>query len=134
MARVLGIGGVFFKSPEPARLRAWYAQWLGIPESEFGAVFPPADMPPRGYQVWSPFDVATRYFSPGTRDFMFNLIVDDLDGALAQVRASGVAVMDAIEESEFGRFGWFVDPDGNKVELWQPPNPTEASAAAANAA
>jgi len=83
----------------------------------------------------SPFDAATQYFSPGTRDVMFNLIVDDLDGTLAQVRASGVAVMDAIDQSEFGRFGWFVDPDdGNKVELWQPPHPTEASAAAASAA
>jgi predicted enzyme related to lactoylglutathione lyase len=120
MARVQGVGGVFFKSPEPARLRAWYAKWLGIPAEGPGASFAPAAMPPGGFVVWSPFSADTTYFAPSPARFMINLIVDDLDGALAQVRAGGGEIVGAIEDYDYGRFGWFLDPDGNKVELWQP--------------
>ena len=123
MAKVLGVGGVFFRSPDPARLRTWYAQWLGIPDRGFGMNFPPSSIPPGGYTVWSPFAADTKYFDPPGREFMVNLMVDDLDGALAQVGQGGGQVVGGIEESEYGRFGWFLDPDGNKVELWQPPAP-----------
>jgi predicted enzyme related to lactoylglutathione lyase len=123
MAKVLGVGGVFFKSPDPVQLRAWYERWLGVPDRGFGMDFAPSSVPPGGYTVWSPFAADTRYFDPGGREFMINLMVDDLDGALAQVRNGGANVMDRREESEYGRFGWFLDPDGNKVELWQPPPP-----------
>ena len=122
MAKVLGLGGLFFRSPDPAALRAWYARWLGLYADEHGVVFHPDTMPAHAYTVWSPFPQATSYFDPSGDAFMFNLVVDDLDGALDQVEAGGAQVIEDIEESEFGRFGWFVDPDGHKVELWQPPD------------
>jgi len=120
MAKALGVGGVFFKSPDPARLRAWYGQWLGIPADEHGAMFAPAAMPVDAVTVWSPFAATTDYFAPSQSSFMINFVVDDLDGVLAQVREGGAQVVGA-ENYDYGRFGWFVDPDGNKVELWQPP-------------
>ena len=126
MAHVLGIGGIFFKSSDPKGLGEWYRKWLGFPvEHPWGAAFSPADLPPGSMGVWNPFDASTSYFEPSNRDFMVNLIVDDLDGALAQVTEGGATRVGEVEESEFGRFGWFVDPEDNKVELWQPPNPTE---------
>jgi predicted enzyme related to lactoylglutathione lyase len=128
MAKVLGVGGVFFKSPDPARLTGWYAEWLGLPlMTEAGAAFAafaPAAMPAGAYTVWSPFVAGTTYFAPSAKDFMFNLVVDNLDEALRQVQAGGAQLAGEVEDSAQGRFGWFVDPDGNKVELWQPPQPT----------
>jgi predicted enzyme related to lactoylglutathione lyase len=121
MAKVLGLGGLFFKSPDPAALRAWYARWLGLYAEDQGVSFHPDTMPPGAYTAWGPFPQETRYFEPSADAFMFNLVVDDLDGALDQVEQGGAEVMEDIEESEDGRFGWFVDPDGHKVELWQPP-------------
>ncbi|HVT45155.1 MAG TPA: VOC family protein [Thermoanaerobaculia bacterium] len=121
MARVLGLGGVFFRSSDPKGLGDWYQRWLGVPVAHpHGASFQPAAMPPGGITVWAPFPQDTTYFAPSEREFMFNLVVDDLDGALAQVREGGAEVAGAIEEYEYGRFGWFVDPEGNKVELWEP--------------
>jgi len=125
MAKVLGIGGIFFKSPDPQKLCQWYAQWLGFniaSESEPSFVpFSPGNMPANGYTVWSAFNSTTCYFSPSDKDFMFNLVVDNLDEALEQVRAGGAQEVGDIQKNEYGRFGWFLDPDGNKVELWQPP-------------
>ncbi len=121
MAKVLGLGGLFFKSPNPAALRAWYTQWLGLEADEYGANFSPGTMPAGARTVWSPFAQTTEYFEPSADAFMFNLIVDDLDGALDQVKAGGAKVVGNIEEYEYGRFGWFIDPDGHKVELWQAP-------------
>lgn len=124
MARVLGVGGVFFRSQDPGRLREWYRKWLGIEaEGEGGASFFPADLPPDSVTVWSPFPAATDYFGPSGQAFMVNLIVDDLDAALAQVRAGGAEVQEATESYDYGRFGWFTDPDGHRVELWQPKTP-----------
>jgi predicted enzyme related to lactoylglutathione lyase len=121
MAKVLGLGGFFFKSPDPERLLAWYAKWLSVGDGKTSIEFQPAAMPPNGFAVFSPFPANTDYFAPSQREFMFNLIVDDLDGALGQVHLGGGQVVGEIEEHEYGRFGWFIDPDGNKVELWQPP-------------
>ena len=124
MAKVLGVGGVFFKAKDPASLGAWYQEWLGVPvEPPYGAHFMPADMPAASLTVWCPFDAETTYFEPSTSPFMFNLVVDDLDGALAQVEEGGAEVVGEIMEESYGRFGWFVDPEGNKVELWQPAAP-----------
>jgi predicted enzyme related to lactoylglutathione lyase len=121
MATVLGIGGVFFTSPDPQVLNAWYRQHLGFDLSDQpGVAFFPKTMPARGYTVWSVFPASTRYFDPSTRGFMINLVVDDLDAALAQVRAGGARLEGDVESYDNGRFGWFVDPDGNKVELWEP--------------
>ena len=121
MAKALGVGGVFFKSSDPEALCGWYERWLGIPvEPSFCVGFQPATIPAGGYTVWAPFKSSTTYFEPSEKDFMINLMVDDLDGALDQVREGGASTPGEIAELDFGRFGWFVDPEGNKVELWEP--------------
>lgn len=130
MAKVLGVGGVFFRSKDPKALAEWYGRWLGVPveESWGGAAFQPATVPAGGATVWSPFAHDTKYFDPATdRQFMVNLMVDDLDGALAQVQEGGAELAGEIDEQPYGRFGWFLDPDGNKVELWEP-KPYEGAA------
>ena len=122
MAKAVGIGGVFFKSENPKALAEWYQRWLDIPLlPEYGcASFDPTTMPANSYSVWSPFKADTEYFAPSDKPYMFNLIVDDLDGALKQVVEGGAELAGDIEELDYGLFGWFIDPDGNKVELWQP--------------
>ncbi|MES2152323.1 MAG: VOC family protein [Pseudomonadota bacterium] len=121
MAKALGVGGIFFKSPDPKALLAWYQAALGFPgDSADYASFPPAMVPPGGSTTFCPFKQDSDYFAPSTRDFMFNLMVDDLDGALSQVAAAGATLIGEPEDYGFGRFGRFMDPDGNKVELWQP--------------
>jgi len=99
------------------------ARRLGIGDGKNSVEFRPQSMPANGFTVWSPFPANTDYFAPSNHHFMFNLIVDDLDEALGQVHLGGGQVVGEIEEHEYGRFGWFIDPDGNKVELWQPPLP-----------
>ena len=123
MERVTGIGGVFFKCRDPEKLKAWYVEHLGLPAGEHGYVVfdwggAGSD---KGSTVWSPFADDTKYFAPSHASWMLNYRVADLDRMLAQLRAAGVAVDDKIDDSEFGRFGWFMDPEGNRVELWQPP-------------
>ena len=121
MARVLGVGGVFFKSEEPDKLYQWYCEHLGIKRNDGpGVSFMTADLPAAGYLVWGAFNSDTQYFDPATKQYMYNLIVDDLDGALEQVKAGGAELIGEVETCENGRFGWFMDPEGNKVELWEP--------------
>ena len=122
MARALGIGGVFFKAREPHDLARWYETWLGleIDPSFGGTSFQASQLPAGAYGVWSPFKATTTYFDPSTNPFMINLIVDDLSEALAQVEKGGATLVGTPEELEYGAFGWFMDPEGNKVELWQP--------------
>lgn len=121
MAKALGIGGVFFKSDDPAKLSAWYERTLGVPtRGESWAKFESRELPSGAYHVWCTFDRATDYLGPSAQQFMINLIVDDLDGALRQVTDAGGQPVGEIESFDYGRFGWFVDPDGNKVELWEP--------------
>lgn len=122
MAKVIGVGGVFFKSRNPEKLGTWYRECLGVPvEHPHGASFEPHTMPIGSRTVWAPFKKSTDYFEPSQKEFMFNLVVDDLDGALTQVAKAGGRVIGEVEEYEYGRFGWFVDPEGNKVELWEAP-------------
>ena len=123
--RVLGVGGVFFRSPDPDRLAGWYSETLGF-ETEswgktYGTSFSPEAMPANAFTVWSIFARDTEYFGDKRQSYMINLVVDDLDAALANVRTAGGKVIPEKEEHDFGRFGWFVDPDGNHVELWEPP-------------
>ena len=119
MARVLGIGGVFFKAEDGQALRDWYARVLGFEVAEWGgAVFQPAD---RGYQVWSPFKPDSDHFAPSKLPYMINLMVDDLDGVLAKAKAEGVEPTGRQDDDAFGKFAWVVDPNGLKVELWEPP-------------
>ena len=124
MERVMGIGGIFFKTRDKDRLSAWYRDNLGVPlEGWGGAVFTWADNDPTGdaCTVWSPFASDTEYFAPSTSDFMVNFRVRDLDALLAQLRTNGCDVDDKTEASELGKFGWVMDPDGNRIELWEPP-------------
>jgi predicted enzyme related to lactoylglutathione lyase len=123
VAKVVGIGGVFFKSPRPLRLAKWYSKHLGIElDMKTASSFKPGAMPRGSVTVWSVFPSATRYFGPSRKPFMINFVVDDVEGALAQVRRGRGRIVGKIEESSYGRFGWFLDPDGNKIELWQPPS------------
>jgi len=121
MAKVTGLGGIFFKSRDPAALGAWYAQHLGLDVEEWGGARFAEDERRAGYTLWSPFAADTGYFGAGPQPYMLNFRVDDLDALLAQLRAAGVAVDERVEQSEFGRFGWITDPEGSRVELWQPP-------------
>ena len=117
MQRATGIGGVFFKAKDPKALGAWYATHLGVPiEPWGGAAFTGA-----GTTIWNPFAADTTYFGPGPSSFMVNFRVHDLHALLAALRDEGCAVDDKVEESEYGKFGWVTDPEGNRVELWEPP-------------
>ncbi len=120
MARVTGIGGVFFKARDRAAMIAWYREHLGMEPSDFGSVAFHWAGERNGVTVWAPFEPDTRYFDPSTAPFMINYRVDDLDGLLAKLRAAGVTVDDKIEEYDYGRFGWIMDPEGNRLELWEP--------------
>ena len=120
MAKVLGVGGVFFKCKDHKALGEWYKEHLGMPFGEYGASLKPDTIPEGGMTVWGPFKGETEYFDPSGREFMVNLMVDNLEDALAQVKAGGAQVMDETMDEEYGKFGWFIDPEGTKVELWEP--------------
>ena len=124
--RITGIGGIFIKAHDKPALLAWYRDHLGVNvQSWGGAAFEwrEADDPERrGQTVWSVFPHDTDYFAPSTAPFMVNYRVANLDRMLAQLRAAGIRVDDKIEESEDGRFGWAMDPEGNRFELWEPPS------------
>jgi predicted enzyme related to lactoylglutathione lyase len=125
MKRVTGIGGIFFKSKDPAALGAWYRDHLGVGVEEWGgAAFrwaSPDNPSGTGTTIWSPFKEDTEYFAPGKASFMVNYRVEDLHALLALLRSEGCEVDAKVEESEYGKFGWVIDPEGNKIELWQPP-------------
>ncbi len=124
MKRVTGIGGVFFKAKDPKALGDWYRTHLGMNVAEWGGVvFRWAEDNPDGSGVtaWNLFKDDTSYFAPSTSTFMVNYRVDDLDALLAKLREEGCNVDAKVDESEFGKFGWVMDPEGNRVELWQPP-------------
>ena len=119
MPRVTGIGGVFFKSANPDRLYEWYEKHLGMARGEGGVLF--RDDP--GTTVWAVFPASTKYVEPSTAPFMLNYRVDDLDGMLEKLRAEGVDIDPKREDYEYGRFAWIRDPDGNRIELWEPRTP-----------
>jgi predicted enzyme related to lactoylglutathione lyase len=115
--RVLGIGGVFFKARDPKALAAWYREHLGVPVEE-GQTYGSLASRAAGEQtVWSTFPADTTYFGSGPAPLMVNYRVHDLDAMLAQLRAAGVRVEDRVEDYDYGRFGWAVDPEGNRFEL-----------------
>jgi predicted enzyme related to lactoylglutathione lyase len=124
MKRVTGIGGVFFKAKDPKALSAWYRTHLGMNVEGWGGVaFRWADDNPTGAgsTIWTVFDEDSSSFEPSSSSFMINYRVDDLDALLAKLREEGCDVDEKVEDSEFGKFGWVMDPEGNRVELWQPP-------------
>jgi len=127
MARVTGIGGIFLRVRDPKSLNTWYAKHLGIQLSEYGgATFLWTDeVPPTtGSTTWSLFPEDTKYFGPGNdrgpQQAMVNYRVDDIDALLAQLAAEGVTIDPKREDADYGRFAWITDPEGNRVELWQP--------------
>ena len=120
MERVTGIGGVFFRSRDPAALARWYADHLGV---DIDPVFNGSSFrwEGSGSTVWAPFPADTDYFGPAEKQWMVNFRVADLDAMLAQLRAKGADVAEETQEMEgVGRFGWVNDPEGNRIELWQP--------------
>jgi predicted enzyme related to lactoylglutathione lyase len=128
MKYITGIGGIFFKAEDPEKLGEWYRKHLGLDVEEYGGVTfregeAPAESSPKrqAYTVWSPFAADTDYFAPSEKPFMINFRVTDLDALLAQLRSEGVTVDERTEKSEFGYFGWAMDPEGNRIELWEPP-------------
>lgn len=124
MAKITGIGGVFFKTrSDHKKLAAWYAQHLGLKLEEWGGAilkWPDDQAPDGGLSVWHVAEKDSKWFSPSESSFMINYRVDDLDGMLAQLRKGGVEIVKGPESEENGHFAWILDPDGNKVELWQP--------------
>jgi predicted enzyme related to lactoylglutathione lyase len=125
MKRVTGIGGIFFKAKDPAALGAWYKTHLGIDVQDWGgAAFrwvDEAGSPTPGTTIWSVSSAESEMFAPSRSSFVVNYRVADLRALLEALRHEGCNVLDKTDESEYGKFGWVMDPEGNKVELWQPP-------------
>ena len=124
MERVTGIGGVFFKAKDPKALAAWYQKHLGVPFGDnsytsFQWINPHHPTAP-GSTVFSFFKEDTEYFQPSGKEFMINFRVKDLKDLIATLEREGVKIVGAVEEYEYGKFGWIVDPEGNKIELWEP--------------
>ena len=123
MKRVTGIGGIFFKAEDPANLRDWYRDRLGFNTDQYGGLFKwREDESPdsRATTSWSPMGAKTDYFSPSQKPFMFNYRVEDLVKLLEVLKEEGVTIVGEIQEFEYGKFGWIMDPEGNKIELWEP--------------
>lgn len=117
MARITGLGGIFYKVVDTEATKAWYQEHLGI-GGEWGAIFPLKGDDPEGYNLLSPFKADSDYFGPSDKPFMINLRVDDLDGMIAALETKGVEILGRQDE-DYGRFAWIIDPDGVKIELWQ---------------
>jgi predicted enzyme related to lactoylglutathione lyase len=122
MTQILGLGGLFFKSADPDAVNAWYGRVLGIKVEPWGIIFTPhaAAAHPGAATVFAPFKADTDYFSPSDKEFMFNLMVDDLDGILARCAEQGVEPVGPLLDEVNGRFAHIMDPEGRKIELWQP--------------
>lgn len=119
--RVTGIGGVFFKTEDAKATKNWYKKHLGFNTDDYGCTFWWKDKDGNDCSTqWSPFTKDTDYFSPSKKDFMFNYRVENLVELLTELKKEGVTVIDKIEEYEYGKFGWIIDLDGNKIELWEP--------------
>jgi predicted enzyme related to lactoylglutathione lyase len=125
MKRVVGIGGIFFKAQDPGALREWYRRHLGMDIQDWGGMTFPWHTPekpnPDGTTAWTIFPASTSYFAPSSAPFMVNYRVEDLGAVLAALREEGCAVDEKMEDTEFGKFGWLMDPEGNRIELWEPP-------------
>jgi catechol 2,3-dioxygenase-like lactoylglutathione lyase family enzyme len=119
--RITGLGGLFLRSPNPKALAAWYQDVLGLKLEPWGGASLRYDAP--GHPpvlVWSPFPQNTPYMAPSTREFMIDFAVDDLDAFIARLKAKGVPILKRDDSDPTGRFAWILDPDGTKIELWQP--------------
>jgi catechol 2,3-dioxygenase-like lactoylglutathione lyase family enzyme len=118
---ITGIGGVFFKAKDPKALAAWYRDVLGMPVQAWGGAALRYDAPQHPpVAAWSAFPATTKYFAPSTSDMMINYAVDDMDALLKRLHAKDVAILKQDDSDPNGRFAWILDPEGNKVELWEP--------------
>ncbi|AXT57625.1 VOC family protein [Aquimarina sp. AD1] len=121
MKRVTGLGGFFFKTKDPKTTKEWYGKHLGLPVDDYGCTFWWKDKDGNDCSTqWSPFKEDTNYFSPSKKEFMMNFRVENLVELLKVLKEEGVKIVGEIEEYEYGKFGWIVDPEGNKIELWEP--------------
>lgn len=120
--RVTGIGGIFFKSSDPKTLKAWYERHFAMPMNEYGAMveFREAISGDQAYLQWSPFHEKTTYFEPSTKPFMINYRVRGIDALVDSLRANGATICDSIASYDYGKFVHVMDPEGNKLELWEP--------------
>ena len=125
MKRVIGIGGVFFKSKDPETLRAWYKKHLGIDSEKWGATFQwetdETKAQGKDFQTaWNPFPENTTYYAPSEKPFMINYIVADLVALVEAFKTEGIELVGDLQDDGFGKFAWIMDPEGNKIELWEP--------------
>jgi predicted enzyme related to lactoylglutathione lyase len=121
--RVTGIGGIFFKSDNPDKMKEWYTKNLGLVTNEYGSLFEFRDSnnpESKGYLQWSPFEKETKYFAPSSKDYMINYRVVNIEAMIENMRSEGIEIIGEIEEYEYGKFAHIVDPEGNKIELWEP--------------
>lgn len=122
MKKVTGIGGIFFKCKDPKKITEWYQKNLGLTTNPYGATFEwyeSADSTKKAQTQWTPFSETTKYFEPSTKDFMINYRVENLVELVEQLKKDGVTVVDTIETYDYGKFVHILDPEGNKIELWE---------------
>lgn len=122
MKKVTGIGGIFFKCNDPKQMKDWYQKHLGLNTNEYGATFEwyeEPDSAKKASTTWSPFAETTKYFEPSTKDFMINYRVADLEALVEELRKEGVTIVDEIKSYDYGKFVHIIDPEGNKIELWE---------------
>jgi len=123
MKKVTGIGGIFFKCADPAKMKEWYATHLGFPVTDYGTMFKgrEIDNPDKtNYTVWSPFSQNTKYFEPSGRDFMINYRVENIEALVDELKNEGVTILDEVTTYDYGKFVHILDPEGNKIELFEP--------------
>ncbi len=121
--RVTGIGGIFFKCNDVAKMKEWYGKHLGIQTDQYGGLFKWRDHDDKEKvctTAWSPFAHDTDYYQPSKKEYMFNYRVENLEELLEELKKEGVEVIGEIETYEYGKFGWVMDPEGRKIELWEP--------------
>lgn len=123
MKKVTGIGGVFFKCKDPKAMKEWYKKHLGVGTADYGATFEWKDIAEstkNGSTTWSVFSETSKTFDPSTKDFMINYTVADLEALVQELKKDGVTILDNIETYDYGKFVHILDPEGNKIQLWQP--------------
>ena len=123
MKRVTSLGGVFFKTQDPEKMKAWYDRHLGIPAGKYGTTFEwmKTDKPTqKGFTAWSLFAQKSTYFQPSEKEFMVNYRVENLPDLLIELKKEGVQIIGEMMEESYGKFAWIMDPEGNKIELWEP--------------
>lgn len=119
--RVTGLGGFFFKTRNPDKIKKWYNNHLGLDTDQYGCTFWWKDKEGKDCSTqWSPFKEDTSYFNPSKKEFMMNFRVENLEALLVALKDEGVTVVGEIEEYDYGKLGWIMDQEGNKIELWEP--------------